>query len=136
MKTTTLEQKTPLFSWVFQIIAAGILAMAAWGKITGAEMSVFVFTSLGMEPTGRIIIGMIEGLAALMLITANIPHLGAILGFAVMIGAVFAHISVLGIDVQGDGGMMVMMLGAVIVSTGTVMYLHRKKLPFVGKTFE
>ena len=120
-------------SWVFQILAAVILAMTAVGKITGAEMAVYIFSSLEMEPAGRIIIGMLESLAAIMLLTTNIPHLGAFLGFAVMIGASLAHISVLGLNVQGDGGRLVIMLTLVVISTIAIMYLHRTKLPFVGK---
>ena len=123
-------------SWICQILAALILAMAAWGKITGAEMSVFIFATLNMEPGGRIIIGMLEALAAVMLLTSNIPHYGAILGFGVMIGATLAHISVLGYDVQGDGGRLIILLTIVVVTTLAVMYFHRRKLPFVGKTIE
>lgn len=136
METDPIDKRMQVISWGFQIVAAVILAIAAWGKITGAESSVFVFSSLKMEPSGRIIIGIIESLAALMLITTSIPHLGAILGFAVMIGATFAHISVLGIEVQNDGGRLVMMLAIVVVSTLAIMYFHRRKLPLIGKTFE
>ncbi|MCP4297882.1 MAG: DoxX family protein [Proteobacteria bacterium] len=135
MAADTNDKKHLILSWVGQVIAAGILGMAAWGKITGAEGSIYVFESLEMEPSGRIIIGIIESLAAIMLLTTNIPHLGALLGFSVMIGATFAHISVLGLDVQGDGGKLVMMLILVLISTSIVMTTHRKKLPFVGKTF-
>ena len=133
MTKETIAKMTLVFSWVFQILAAAILAMAAIGKITGAEMSVYIFTSLEMEPTGRIIIAMLESLAAIMLLTTNIPHLGAFLGFAVMIGASLAHISVLGIDVQGDGGQLVIRLSMVVIATIAIMYFHRTKLPFVGK---
>lgn len=136
MEQASNDKKLLIVSWVCQIIAAAILGGAAWGKIAGSENSIYVFEVLEMEPTGRILIGMIEALSAVMLLTANIPYLGAFLGFAVMIGAAFAHLFVLGFNVHGDGGTTVMMLLVVVTTTCLVMYIHRKKLPFVGKTLE
>lgn len=40
-------------SWALQVVAAGILAQTLFFKFTGAEESVFIFETLGVEPWGR-----------------------------------------------------------------------------------
>ncbi|PCJ52579.1 MAG: DoxX family protein [Planctomycetota bacterium] len=133
MPTQKVETKVLVFSWIFQIIAAIILGMAAWDKIVGTETSHYVFTTLEMEPAGRIIIASIESLAAIMLLSTSIPHMGAVLGLGVMMGAIIAHISKLGFDVNNDGGKMVMMMTVVIFSTIAIIFLHRSRFPMGEK---
>ncbi len=40
-------------SWAGQIVAAAVLAMAMVPKFMGAQESIDVFTTLGVEPWGR-----------------------------------------------------------------------------------
>lgn len=110
------------------------MAKASYGKLTGAELSLFIFEQLEMGATGRYAIGLIEAFAALFLLPPNLPHIGALLGFGTMMGAFIAHISVLGVNTNGDGGMLVMMLAVVIMSTVTVMYIRRRDMPMFGRT--
>ena len=133
MNGLSAGQKT--VSWIFQLIAAAILAKASYGKFTGAEMSLFIFDQIEMGAAGRYIIGIVEAFSALLLLTPNIPHIGALLGFGTMMGALIAHLTVLGIDINGDGGLLVMMMGVVIVTTATVMYIRRRDMPMIGRTF-
>ena len=131
MKELTTTQKVT--SFVFQLISALILAKASYAKFTGNEMSISIFSSLGMEET-RLIIATLEGIGALLLVTKNIPQYGAILGFGTMMGALIAHVTVLGLEVNSDGGMMVMLMGVVIISTTVIMWIRRRKLPLIGHT--
>ena len=55
--------------WVFRLVAAGILLPVGYNKLMGGEMSSMLFGMLGMEPHGRIIIGLIEVAAALLLLS-------------------------------------------------------------------
>ena len=130
-----MNKKGLLFG-LLQILAAAILLGAAVGKFSSTAGDVFIFTELGMEPTGRIIIGLIEATAALMLLTKNYPALGALLGIGVMCGAVIAHVSVLGFNVQGDRGLHIVLLLTVVLSSGTVLIARRKTLPFIGPTLD
>ena len=125
-----------ILSWILQVIAAFILASAAYGKFVGMEPSLFVFEQLQMGPSGRLVIGLIEALAALLLLTPNVPQLGALMGFGTMMGALIAHTTVLGLDTNGDGGMMVAMMGVVVLTTLTVMYIRRRDLPLIGRVLE
>ncbi len=81
-----------------------LLLWAAVSKFSATAGNVFIFTELGMEPTGRIIIGLIEATAALMLMTKNYPAMGALLGIGVLCGAVIAHVSILGFNVKAIRG--------------------------------
>lgn len=124
------------FLWSLQIFSAVILLFAGVTKFLGTEGTVFIFTELDMEPTGRIIIGLIETAAALMLMTKNYAAMGALLGIGTMCGALIAHVSILGFNVQGDHGLHIVALSAVVLCTGTVLIARRKTLPFIGPTLD
>ncbi len=124
-----------LIPWVFQLMAAGVLFPVSLMKLMGSPETKFIFVQLGMEPTGRIIIGLIELVSALFLLTRKFSATGAFLSIGVMCGAIIAHCTVLGMEVQDDGRKMVMMLTVVLVSSLMVAYLRRRQLPFIGNTF-
>jgi putative oxidoreductase len=119
---------------LFQIISAAILFPAAWSKLSSSELSIYIFTELGMEPAGRILIGLIECIAALFLLNPRLAASGALLATGTMLGAIIAHATFLGFDLQGDGGKHIAMLAAVLISSIVVLYLRRKQLPFVGSS--
>jgi len=85
-----------VLSWILQILVALVLAPMALAKFTGDTQTVELFSRLGMEPTGRYIIGVLELIAAAMLLMPNGVAWGAILGWGVMTGAIIAHATVLG----------------------------------------
>jgi len=90
--------------WIFRLIAAGILLPVAVQKLVGAGPSGLIFEALGMEPHGRIIIGLVELTAALLLLSPQAAT-GALLAIGVMLGAIIAHLTVLGVDatLSGEG---------------------------------
>ena len=57
-----------------------------------------------MEPWGRIGVGIAELIAAVMLVIPRTAWLGAVLALGLMVGAIGMHLTLLGIEVQGDGG--------------------------------
>lgn len=128
----TLEKVIFFF---FQCVAALILFKAGASKVMGEELSVYIFDALGMSES-LMIIGVIELLAGVLLAFTASSHYGAILGLLTMIGAVIAHVSKLGLEVQGDGGQLVGMMLVVIVSCLVVMWIKRRDLPLVGHTIK
>ena len=122
--------------WVLQIVSAAILLWAGVTKFMATPGNVFVFTELGMEPTGRFLIGVIECLAAIALLTKGYAALGALFGFGTMCGAIIAHGSVLGFDVQGDRGLHIALLVTVAISTLLIVIARRGSLPLIGSTLE
>ena len=116
-----------------QVVAAAILLFTAYMKLTGDPASIEVFARLGMEPGGRYVIGVIEVLASLLLLSP-LAGIGALLGMCVMCGAIIAHVTILGLVVNDDGGLLVGMLATVLVCAGYVLVSRRKEIPFVGET--
>src|SRR5437667_10961111 len=98
-------------TWLLQLGVAGILLQTLFFKFTGAEESVYIFSTVGrflniagVEPWGRIGAGVLELIASLLLIVPATASIGAILTMGVMAGAILSHLVVLGMDVKGDGG--------------------------------
>ena len=119
-------------SWVLQLVVAGILLQTLFFKFTGAAESVYIFSTLGAEPWGRIGSGVVELIAAILLLVPATSTVGAALALAVITGAIFSHLTVLGIDVQGDGGLLFSLAVTVFMASGLILLLRRAEIPFVG----
>jgi uncharacterized membrane protein YphA (DoxX/SURF4 family) len=87
-----------------RLLASLILLQTLFFKFTGSAESVYIFTKVGIEPWGRILVGILELAAGVMLIIPGTAWLGAILALAMMAGAIGMHLTLLGIAVQDDGG--------------------------------
>jgi putative oxidoreductase len=122
----------PKLSWLLQIVVAVILLQTLFFKFTGAPESVYIFTTVGAEPWGRYGSGVMELVAAVLLLIPGMVAIGAMLAAGVGVGAVFSHLTVLGIDVQGDGGLLFGLACVVLVGSAIVLALHRRELPIVG----
>jgi hypothetical protein len=119
-------------SWLLQIVVAVILLQTLFFKFTGAPESIYIFTTVGAEPWGRYGSGVMELVAAALLLIPPTVAIGALLAVGVGIGAVFSHLTLLGIDVQGDGGLLFALACVVLVASAVVLALHRRELPVVG----
>ena len=133
---TQLSRGQQIASWLFQITAAAILLQTLYFKFTGAEESVYIFSTLGAEPAGRIGSGVVELIASILLLVPATTTLGALLAMGVMAGAILSHLTVLGIEVQGDGGLLFGLALAVFASAAIVLVLRRAQIPYVGRYFE
>ncbi len=91
----------------------------------------YIFQTLGIEPCGRIGSGVVELIAALLVLVPRTTLLGALLGTATMLGAIFSHIFVLGIEVQGDGGLLFILAVITLISCLLLVWAERSKIPQV-----
>lgn len=91
-----------LIKWALRLIAALIMLQTLFFKFTGAPESVELFTILGMEPWGRWGTGIAELIAAVLLLIPATSFFGAVLGMGLMAGAIFFHLTQLGIYFGGD----------------------------------
>jgi hypothetical protein len=123
-------------SWVLQIAAAAILLQTLFFKFTAAEESVYIFSRLGAEPWGRIGSGLVELLAAILLLVRSTAPLGAALAMAVMAGAIGSHLTVLGIEVMDDGGLLFALAVTTFVASFVVLGIRRGQLPVIGRYLE
>lgn len=122
-----------LFLWLLKIAAAAIMLMTLYYKFTGHEQSVRLFTMLGMEPWGRIGTGVGELIASILILIPATTALGALMGLGLMSGALFFHITKLGLDFDGDYGLFIYAL-IVWVSCLIIVWVKRNQLfALVGK---
>jgi hypothetical protein len=122
-------------SWIAQIIAAAILGQTLFFKFTGAPESKFIFTTLGVEPWGRILTGVLELVAVGLLLTPRWAGVGGLLSLGLMGGAVIGHLTKLGLIVQDDGGLLFALAVTVFAAAAVVVWLRRAELPFIGGRF-
>ena len=144
--TTTLVL---IFSWVCRIVAAIILVQTLFFKFTAAPESVYIFTKLGtfihtyvpfasvstVEVSARIGSGIMELIAATLLLTPRFVWAGAFLAMAATGGAIVSHLTFLGIEVQGDKGLLFFLAVGVFVASAVALFLHRRQIPVFGKRF-
>ncbi|MEO8275327.1 MAG: DoxX family protein [Thermoanaerobaculia bacterium] len=120
-------------SWFLRIVVAAILVQTLYFKFTAAPESVYIFSKLGLEPAGRIGSGVAELVAATLLLIPSTVAIGALLALGVISGALVSHLTKLGIEVQGDGGLLFGLACAVFVGSAIVLWLHRVDLPLIGR---
>jgi len=135
-----LTKTQTIVSWILQLIAAAILFQTLFFKFTGAEESVYIFSTLGrfvgvagVEPWGRIGSGVIELIASLLLMVPATVSIGVLVSMGVMAGAIVSHLVVLGIEVKGDGGLLFGLALAAFAGSVLVLVLRRSQLPVVGR---
>jgi NADH dehydrogenase len=130
-----LTKKQKIISWALQIIVALILFQTLFFKFTGAEESKYIFSTLGLEPYGRIGSGIAELIAVILLLIPATVTLGAILSVGVISGAIFSHLTKLGIVVQDDGGLLFALALSVFVGSLGILAIRRRQVPLVGHWF-
>jgi len=123
----------PIFSWILRILAAIIMLQTLFFKFTGAEESIYIFTEMGIEPWGRIVTGVAELIAAILILYSPTLLFGAILGVGIMSGAILSHIAVLGIEVKDDGGQLFIYAVLVWVSCSILIWMNKDRLMLVIK---
>ncbi len=116
-----------IISWIVRGIAALILLQTLYFKFTARPESVILFSNLGVEPWGRIVTGIIELITGVLLLIPRTALIGAVTGIGLMAGAILSHLTVLGIESQGDGGQLFLMAIVVLVSCLTTAWLHREQ---------
>ena len=129
------NQTIKIIDWAARILAAVIMLQTLFFKFTAAEESVYIFSKLGAEPVGRIGVGVLELIASVLLLTPRYAWLGAILGIGLMAGAIMGHLTVLGIDVMGDGGYLFFLAVVVLVCSIVTLVFHKSQIPFIHKKF-
>lgn len=134
MESFTKPQR--VLSWICRITAAVILLQTLFFKFTGAPESVYIFTRVGLEPWGRYGTGVAELIASILLLIPCRAWAGALLALGIMSGAIFSHLTVLGIVVQNDGGLLFGLAVTVAVCSLVTLILHHRQIPFISQWFK
>jgi hypothetical protein len=124
-------------SWALRLIVAGILVQTLFFKFTAAKESVYIFSTLGMEPWGRVGSGVFELVASILLLIPSTITLGAAMAMAATGSAILFHLFRLGIALTavGDHGELFALAIVVTLCSAGILLLHRQELPLIGRTF-
>lgn len=114
-------------AWILRIVPAIILLQTLFFKFSAAPESVYIFSTLGLEPVGRIGVGVMELIASILLLIPKTTVVGAALGAVLMAGAIWGHVTKLGIVVQDDGGELFILALIVLLSCVALLLMFSKQ---------
>jgi hypothetical protein len=117
---------------LLRVVAAAILVQTLYFKFTAAEESVYIFSTVGAEPWGRIGSGVMELVTAVLLLMPGTAPVGGLLAMGIMTGAILSHLTVLGIEIRGDGGLLFTLALLVWLASAGVVWIYRALLPIIG----
>jgi uncharacterized membrane protein YphA (DoxX/SURF4 family) len=120
--------KKNIVLWAFRLLAAVIMLQTLFFKFTAAEESVYIFSRLGIEPWGRIGTGIGELIASILILIPATTAFGAMLGLGLMSGAIFFHLTKLGIVVENDSGQLFIYALLVFISCLVLAYACRGQI--------
>lgn len=108
--------------------AAIIMAQTLYFKFTASPESMYIFEMVGIEPWGRWFVGIMELIAAVLLIVPKSAWAGGVLGLGLMSGAIGMHLTILGIDVMNDGGQLFYYALIVFLCSAYVVLVNKDKI--------
>ena len=120
---------------ILRIAIAVILIQTLRFKFTAHPDSVYIFQTVGLEPYGRIGIGVLELIAGLLILIPKTVWAGALLTSGLISGAILMHLTKLGIEVNEDGGVLFITALITLILAAIILFYHRKEIPVLGKRF-
>ncbi len=129
---TSLSKTATIISWICRLAAAVILLQTLYFKFSGAPESVYIFTKVGLEPWGRIGSGVAELIAAVLILMPRTTWLGAGIALGVIGGAIMSHLTILGIVVMDDGGLLFILALITALCAAVLLFLDRHRIPLIG----
>ena len=81
-----------------------------------------------MEPWGRIGTGVMELIASILILIPRTTAVGALLAIGLMSGALFFHVTTLGIEVLGDGGQLFIYALLVLFSSLALLFFYKSQI--------
>lgn len=113
---------------IARFLASLIMLQTLYFKFTGSPESMYIFGMLGMEPAGRWLVGILELIAAILLIIPRIAWLGGIVSAGLMAGAVGLHLTIIGIEVMEDGGYLFLLGVIALICAFYVILVNKQKI--------
>ena len=110
-----------------------ILTQTLFYKFSAHVDSVYIFTKVGIEPFGRIGIGILELIAAILILIPRTSWFGAVISIGVISGAILMHLSIIGIEVNNDNGLLFYLAVTVFILSLFILWNERKNIPSVNQ---
>ncbi|WP_418510172.1 DoxX family membrane protein [Corallibacter sp.] len=120
-------------SIALRIIVAIILLQTLRFKFTAHPDSVYIFSKARLEPYGRILIGILELFSSILLLRNKTAWIGAVLTSGIIVGAIFLHLTKIGIQVNNDNGVLFITAIITFILSIIIIYIHRKDIPSLSK---
>jgi uncharacterized membrane protein YphA (DoxX/SURF4 family) len=117
-----------IIQWIARIVAAIIMLQTLYFKFSASPESVYIFTTVSMEPWGRIMVGVLELIASILILIPVVSWVGAGLALGLMLGAIGMHLTILGIEVQGDGGYLFALALIVSICSIVILFFNKQHL--------
>ncbi len=121
-----------ILDWILALIASLLLLQTLYFKFSGSAESIYIFETVGIEPWGRYASGVAELVAGILLLIPRLRLYGALIAAGVISGALFFHLTSLGIVVMDDGGQLFIYALLVFLSSLGLIFIHRKEIPFIS----
>lgn len=118
--------------FAIRLIIAIILIQTLRFKFTGHPDSVYIFEQVSLEPYGRIGIGVLELIAGILILAPKTIWAGAALTLGLITGAIMMHLTKLGIEVNGDDGVLFVTAIVTFLLSAIVLFYHKKDIPFLN----
>ena len=118
---------------ILKLIAAIIMLQTLFFKFTGAQKSIDLFTKIAgnNEAYMRISTGVLELIASVLLFTPKKNWLGALLTVGLMFGAIMSLLTIIGIEHNGDGGILFTSAIIILISGLILLFSYQKSIPFL-----
>jgi len=114
------------FPFLLRILVAVILIQTLRFKFTAHPDSVYIFTKVGLEPYGRILIGVLELIAGILIVIPKTVWVGATLSLGLMAGAIMMHVTKLGIVIHNDSGALFTTAVVTFIISGVILFLYKE----------
>lgn len=126
--------KTLLFiiQWGLRIFIAYHLFETAYVKLSASQGAVDLFTMLGMEPYGRILMGIVELITVLLVLYSHTVGIGALLGAGSMGVVILYHLTKLGVVMNGDASLFIIACAVFLASLALVIFERRILLHYLS----
>lgn len=124
-----------IISWVLRLTIAVILLQTLYFKFTAHPDSVHIFSALGVEPFGRIGLGVVELITAFLVLYPTTKIVGILTSFGIICGAIGSHFLVIGLNVQGDGGTLFGLALVVFAACAMLFFIHSAEFLAFFKSF-
>ncbi|MBC7487581.1 MAG: DoxX family protein [Cytophagaceae bacterium] len=117
-----------LVAILLQLVISVIVGQTLFFKFSGAEESIYIFKTLGVELWGRIALGTMELVSVILLWIPCTKLYALIIAWGMMTGAIASHLFVLGIEIKGDGGELFILGIVTWVSSAVVLFIKRDEV--------
>ena len=121
--------------FLLKLLITLIVGQTLFFKFTAAVESIYIFSTLGVEPWGRLGLGSLELLSIVLLWIPQTTLYSLILIVGMMSGAIASHVLILGIEIMADGGELFILAIVTWLSTAVLLWIRREEIKMLGRKF-